>query len=133
MCKSEFLCLMYTDVTAEELFRVSDDKESLYERLQRLLSEILQTDLDKVHIFSLANGSHSNQQHLSLWFAAHGSPYYKPERLHGSVAVHKAKVTIIPHRHIHTQFVFYTAQTRKHRQLLTYYTCTWRDNLHEVL
>lgn len=102
---------MCTDVTAEELFRVSDGEESLYERLQRLLSEILQTDLDKVLIFSLANSTHSTQQHLSLWFAAHGSPYYKPERLHGSVAVHKAKVTIIAHTDTHTVCILHRSDT----------------------
>ncbi|KAF5905708.1 neural-cadherin-like [Clarias magur] len=84
--------LRLSNITAEELFRVSDGEESLYAHLQRLLSEVLQTDLDKVQIFSLANSSHSTQQHLSLWFAASGSPYYKPERLHGSVAMHKAKL-----------------------------------------
>ncbi|XP_053349522.1 neural-cadherin [Clarias gariepinus] len=84
--------LRFSNITAEELFRASDDEESLYMRLQRLLSEVLQTDLDKVQIFSLASSSHSSQQHLSLWFAASGSPYYKPERLHGSVAMHKAKL-----------------------------------------
>lgn len=92
------------DVTAEEFFRTSDGEESLFERLQRLLSEVLQTDLDKVHIFSLANGSHSPRQHLSLWFAAHGSPYYKPEKLHGNVAMQKAKVTTIMHTHMHTLY-----------------------------
>ncbi|TTA40571.1 Neural-cadherin [Bagarius yarrelli] len=84
--------LRISNVTAEDLFRASEAEETLYERLQRLLSEILQTDLDKVHIISLANGSHSTQQHLSLWFAAHGSPYYKPEKLHGNVAMHKTRL-----------------------------------------
>lgn len=102
-------CLFYVDVTAEEFFRASDGEESLYERLQRLLSEVLQTDLDKVHIFSLANGSHSTKQHLSLWFAAHGSPYYKPEKLHGNVAMHKAKVTTITHRETRAKTEFFTS------------------------
>uniref|UniRef100_A0A3B4CXY3 Uncharacterized protein n=1 Tax=Pygocentrus nattereri TaxID=42514 RepID=A0A3B4CXY3_PYGNA len=84
--------LRFSNLTAEELFRISDGRESLYEHLQRLLSELLQTDLEKVHIFSLASGTQPNQQHLSVWFAAHGSPYYKPEKLHGSVAMHKAKL-----------------------------------------
>lgn len=97
VCKCGFWCLLCADVTAEELFRASDGEGSLYERLQRLLSEVLQTDLDKVHVFSLANGTHSTQQHLSLWFAAYGSPYYRPEKLHGIVAMYKSKVT---HTHI---------------------------------
>uniref|UniRef100_W5L865 Si:dkey-22o22.2 n=1 Tax=Astyanax mexicanus TaxID=7994 RepID=W5L865_ASTMX len=84
--------LRFANLTAEELFRVSVGGESLYERLQRMLSELLQTEVEKVHIFSLANSTQPNQRHLSVWFAAHGSPYYKPEKLLGSVAIHKAKL-----------------------------------------
>lgn len=131
MCK--FYCLLCADITAEELFRASDGEESLYTRLQRLLSEVLQTDLDKVQIFSLASSSHSSQQHLSLWFAASGSPYYKPERLHGSVAMHKAKVTtatqmfrVCIHILRHIQYI----QSTSNKLLCT---CTWSDNLHEEL
>ncbi len=62
-------------------------------RLCRLFSDLFQTDMENVDVFSLASGSQPAQHHLSVWFAAHGSPYYKPEKLHGYVALHKAKVT----------------------------------------
>lgn len=62
-------------------------------RLCRLFSDLFQTDMENVDVFSLASGSQPAQHHLSVWFAAHGSPYYKPEKLHGYVAIHKAKVT----------------------------------------
>ncbi|XP_062848374.1 neural-cadherin [Trichomycterus rosablanca] len=84
--------LRISNLTADELFRSSNGEESLYQRLQHLLSMYLQTDLENVHIFSLANSSHPTQKHLNLWFAAHGSPYYKPEKLHGAVAMHKSKL-----------------------------------------
>lgn len=29
---------------------------------------------------------------INVWFAAHGSPYYKAEKLHGYVAANRAKV-----------------------------------------
>lgn len=100
--------MLCTDLTANEFFRASGNEESRYARLRRFLSELLQTDLGNVDIFSLANGTQSAQNHLSVWFAAHGSPYYRPEKLHGYMAMHKAKVTkggtfthiSITHRHM---------------------------------
>lgn len=87
------VCLLCTDLTANEFFRASANEESRYMRLRRLLSELFQTDIENVDIFSLASGSQPMQHHLSVWFAAHGSPYYRPEKLHGYMAMHKAKVT----------------------------------------
>ncbi|KTF89691.1 hypothetical protein cypCar_00002126 [Cyprinus carpio] len=80
------------NLTANEFFRASTNEESRYVRLRRLLSDLFQTDMENVDIFSLASGSQPAQHHLSMWFAAHGSPYYKPEKLHGYVAMHKAKL-----------------------------------------
>lgn len=87
------MCLSCTDLTANEFFHASANEESRYMRLRRLLSELFQTDVENVDIFSLASGRQPAQHHLSVWFAAHGSPYYKPEKLHGYIAMHKAKVT----------------------------------------
>lgn len=87
------LCVFCTDLTANEFFQSYGTVESRYKRLRRLLSELLQTDLGNVDVFAVANGSQSAQRHLSVWFAAHGSPYYEPEKLHAYVAMHKTKVT----------------------------------------
>ncbi|XP_077071073.1 neural-cadherin [Siphateles boraxobius] len=80
------------NLTANEFFRASTNEESRYMRFHRLLSELFQTDKENVDVFSLASGSQPAQHHLSVWFAAHGSPYYKPEKLHGYVSMHKAKL-----------------------------------------
>uniref|UniRef100_A0AAY4BAX3 Uncharacterized protein n=1 Tax=Denticeps clupeoides TaxID=299321 RepID=A0AAY4BAX3_9TELE len=76
----------------EEFFCAPAGQESRYTRFRRMLSEILQTELDNVHIFSVANSSQRGNRQLSLWFAAHGSPYYKAEKLNGNVATHKIKL-----------------------------------------
>ncbi|KAG7469991.1 hypothetical protein MATL_G00134680, partial [Megalops atlanticus] len=83
--------LRLSNITVEEFFAAPEGQESRYSRLERLLSEVLQTDRDNVHVFSVANGSRGARE-VSVWFAAHGSPYYKPEKLHGNVATHKAKL-----------------------------------------
>ncbi|TRY95800.1 hypothetical protein DNTS_001832 [Danionella cerebrum] len=84
--------LRLANLTADEFFRASLAEESRYMILRRMLSELFQIDLEKVDVFSLASGQQPAQHHLSVWFAAHGSPYYKPEKLHGYVAMHKDKV-----------------------------------------
>ncbi|XP_076827668.1 neural-cadherin [Brachyhypopomus gauderio] len=84
--------LRFSNLTAEELLRAPAREESRYQRLHRLLSDLLQTDLEKVQVFSLSDSRHGNQRHLSLWFAAQGSHYYKAEKLHGSVMTHKDKL-----------------------------------------
>ncbi|XP_041961666.1 neural-cadherin [Alosa sapidissima] len=86
--------LKLSNLTVEEFFRVGLGQESCYTRLRRLLAEVLQTETECVYVFSVANGSsnHDNLQQLNVWFAAHGSPYYKTEKLHGYVATHKVKL-----------------------------------------
>ncbi|TRY92876.1 hypothetical protein DNTS_029152 [Danionella cerebrum] len=84
--------LRLANLTADEFFRASLAEESRYMILRRMLSELFQIDLEKVDVFSLASGQQPAQHHLSVWFAAHGSPYYKPEKLHGYVAMHKDKL-----------------------------------------
>lgn len=67
-------------------------EESRFFRLGRSLSEILQTLPENVQIFSVGNAGQHGEKALDVWFAAHGSPYYKAEKLHGYVAANKAKV-----------------------------------------
>ena len=90
---SHFL-VFFVDITVEEFFAAPEGLESRYTRLKRVLSEVMQTDEDNVHVFSVANSSRRARE-LSVWFAAHGSPYYKPEKLTGNLAAHKAKVTAL--------------------------------------
>ncbi|KAK1794615.1 hypothetical protein P4O66_001333 [Electrophorus voltai] len=84
--------LRFSNLTAEELLWAPAGEESRYQRLLHLLSEVVQTELEKVHVFSLADSRQASQQHLNLWFAAHGSHYYKAEKLHGDVTKYKAKL-----------------------------------------
>ncbi|XP_061097128.1 neural-cadherin [Conger conger] len=83
--------LRLSNITVEEFFLTLEGQESRYTRLKRVLSEVMQTDEDNVHVFSVANSSRRARE-LSVWFAAHGSPYYKPEKLTGTVVAHKAKL-----------------------------------------
>uniref|UniRef100_A0A8C7LXV5 Si:dkey-22o22.2 n=1 Tax=Oncorhynchus kisutch TaxID=8019 RepID=A0A8C7LXV5_ONCKI len=79
-------------ITVEQFFSSALGQESSFSRLGRLLSELLQTDRDNVHVFSVANGNRQGESEINVWFAAHGSPYYKAEKLHGNVMAHKAKL-----------------------------------------
>ncbi|XP_030639003.1 neural-cadherin [Chanos chanos] len=81
-----------SNLSVEDFFLVPAGQESKYARFRQLLADILQTELEKVHVFSVANSSQPSSHHISVWFAAHGSPYYKAEKLNGNVATHKAKL-----------------------------------------
>lgn len=67
-------------------------EESLFSRLGRTLAELLQTLPENVHIFSAGDAGLRGQKALNVWFAAHGSPYYREEKLRGYVAANRAKV-----------------------------------------
>ena len=75
----------------EEFFN-DGGEESRFSRLGRTLAELLQTLLENVQIFSVSAGGRQGEKALDVWFAAHGSPYYKAEKLHGYVAANKAEV-----------------------------------------
>ena len=57
-----------------------------------VLAELLQTDPEKVQVFSVSDAGRRGEKELNVWFAAHGSPYYKAEKLHGYVAAGRAEV-----------------------------------------
>uniref|UniRef100_A0A3Q3N5U2 Si:dkey-22o22.2 n=1 Tax=Mastacembelus armatus TaxID=205130 RepID=A0A3Q3N5U2_9TELE len=77
-------------LTVEEFF--SGGEESRFSRLGRLLAELLHTPPENVQIFSVGDGGRQGEKELGVWFAAHGSPYYRAEKLHGYVASNKAKL-----------------------------------------
>ncbi|XP_037129929.1 neural-cadherin [Syngnathus acus] len=87
--------LRLRDMTVEELFSSRGGQESRFSRLGRTLADLLQTPPEKVHVFSLEDAGRGEEKELSVWFAAHGSPYYKAEKLHGYVAANKAKLEAV--------------------------------------
>lgn len=85
---------LLSDLTVDEFFSSGrGGEESQFSRLGRMLAEILQTLPENVQIFSVSDGSQQDEKAVSVWFAAHGSPYYRPEKLHGYVSANKAKVS----------------------------------------
>ncbi|XP_044062896.1 neural-cadherin [Siniperca chuatsi] len=81
-----------TNLTVEDFFSSSGGEESRFSRLGRTLAELLQTLPENVQIFSVGDVAQRGEKALDVWFAAHGSPYYKAEKLHGYVAANKAKL-----------------------------------------
>ncbi|XP_004551137.3 neural-cadherin [Maylandia zebra] len=85
-----------SNLTVEEFFSSSGGGEkSRFSRLGLTLAELLQTLPENVQIFSVGDASKHGGRALNVWFAAHGSPYYKAEKLHGYVAANKAKLEAI--------------------------------------
>ncbi|KAM7382855.1 hypothetical protein PAMP_002554 [Pampus punctatissimus] len=82
------------NLTVEEFFGSSRGEESRFARLGQMLAELLQTLPENVQIFSAGDAGRQEEKELNVWFAAHGSPYYKAEKLHGYVAANKAKVGV---------------------------------------
>ncbi|XP_029958534.1 neural-cadherin [Salarias fasciatus] len=81
------------NLTVEQFFSTaSGGEESRFSRLGLMLAEILQTLPEKVQIFSVSSAGRRGDKALDVWFAAHGSPYYKAEKLHGYVSANKAKL-----------------------------------------
>uniref|UniRef100_A0A8D0HKE9 Neural-cadherin n=1 Tax=Sphenodon punctatus TaxID=8508 RepID=A0A8D0HKE9_SPHPU len=81
------------DVTAEDFISQSSEKESKYNQMKKLLSEIIPAQLENVHIFSVLN-TPGEPRGVDVWFAVCGSPYYKAEKLNGNVAVSKIRVCL---------------------------------------
>ncbi|XP_034029812.1 neural-cadherin [Thalassophryne amazonica] len=84
--------LQLSNVTAEEFFSSRKSEKSHFSRLAQILAELLQTLPENVQIFSVGDTGRQQRGELSVWFAAHGSPYYKTEKLHGYVSANRAKL-----------------------------------------
>ncbi|XP_034729522.1 neural-cadherin [Etheostoma cragini] len=80
------------NLTVEEFFSSRGGEESRFSLLGRALAELLQTLPEDVEIFSAGDAGRRGVKALNVWFAAHGSPYYKAEKLHGYVAANAAKL-----------------------------------------
>ncbi|KAM9851671.1 neural-cadherin [Aulostomus maculatus] len=80
------------NLTVDEFFSSGAGEESQFSRLARALAELLQTLPVNVQIFSVGDAGHKQ---LNVWFAAHGSPYYRAEKLLGYVAANKTKLEAV--------------------------------------
>uniref|UniRef100_A0A3Q4BS21 Uncharacterized protein n=1 Tax=Mola mola TaxID=94237 RepID=A0A3Q4BS21_MOLML len=83
------------DLTVEQFFSSRGGEENPFARLGRSLADLLQTLPENVHIFSVGDAGQWAEKAINVWFAAHGSPYYKAEKLHGYVAANRAKLEAI--------------------------------------
>ncbi|KAK2845166.1 hypothetical protein Q5P01_011825 [Channa striata] len=84
-----------SNLTLEEFFSSSGGEESRFSRLGRTLAELLQTLPENVQIFSVGNTGRPGKKEFSVWLAAHGSPYFRAEKVHGYVAANKAKLEAV--------------------------------------
>ncbi|CAJ1061360.1 neural-cadherin isoform X1 [Xyrichtys novacula] len=84
-----------SNLTVEEFFSSGGAEGSRFSRLGQVLAELLQTLPENVQVFSVGEASLQGEKSLKVWFAAHGSPYYKAEKLHGYIAANKARVEAV--------------------------------------
>ncbi|XP_068179581.1 neural-cadherin [Antennarius striatus] len=88
---SASICLR--NLSVEQFF--SGGGASPFSRLGRGLADLLGTLPANVHVFSVGVASRRGLDLLDVWFAAHGSPFYRREKLLGYVAAHKAKLEAV--------------------------------------
>ncbi|KAG7474379.1 neural-cadherin-like [Solea senegalensis] len=84
--------LRLSNLTVEEFFSSDGADDSRFHRLARVLAQLLQILPENVHIFSVGDAGRQTEKELDVWFSAHGSPYYRTEKLHGYVAANKDKL-----------------------------------------
>ncbi|XP_054841872.1 neural-cadherin-like [Eublepharis macularius] len=81
-------------ITAEDFIYQSPESESMYNQMKKMFSEIIPAQLENVHLFSVLN-SPDEVRGVDVWFAVHGSSYYKAEKLNGNVAASKTRLETI--------------------------------------
>ncbi|XP_060100312.1 neural-cadherin-like [Heteronotia binoei] len=81
-------------ITAEDFVYQSSESESMYNQMKKIFSEIIPAQLENIHLFSVMNSS-DEMRGVDVWFAVHGSSYYKAEKLNGNVAAAKARLETI--------------------------------------
>eukprot|EP00079_Xenopus_tropicalis_P026645 XP_012820458.1 PREDICTED: neural-cadherin-like [Xenopus tropicalis] len=77
--------------TAEDFVLRPPDKISKYELMKYLLLEILQAELDNIHIFSVLN-TPGLSGCMDIWFAVSGDTRHQAEKLNGIVASSREKI-----------------------------------------
>lgn len=82
-------------VTAEEFIQPdTSGGPSKHELFRSRLARILNVSVENVDVFTVLHSTHNpNTSLLDVRFSAHGSPYWKPEKLNAAVAVSKTVVS----------------------------------------
>jgi hypothetical protein len=82
-------------LTAEEFIQPdATGGPSKHELFHSRLALILNVSVENVDVFTVLHSPHnSNTSLLDVRFSAHGSPYWKPEKLNAAVAVSKNVVS----------------------------------------
>jgi len=82
-------------LTAEEFIQPdASGGPSKHERFHSRLARILNVSVENVDVFTVLHSPHnSNTSLLDVRFSAHGSPYWKPEKLNAAVSLNKILVS----------------------------------------
>jgi hypothetical protein len=82
-------------LTAEEFIQPNaSGGPSKHELFHFRLAHILNVSMENVDVFTVLHSPHnSNTSLLDVRFSAHGSPYWKPEKLNAAVAVSRTVVS----------------------------------------
>lgn len=86
--------LMFIALVYSSSFYMNDLQDvirSKMERLRNKLADLLNTEREKVDIFSVQLRKRYPPL-TDIRFSAHGSPYYKPVKLNGLVLMHREEV-----------------------------------------
>ncbi|XP_030373740.1 DE-cadherin [Scaptodrosophila lebanonensis] len=86
--------IRFINITKEEFISVpldaqADDSFSLKDRLQHALSQLFNTSVTNVDVFTVLQNENNT---LDVRYSAHGSPYYAPEKLNGMVAQNQQRL-----------------------------------------
>ncbi|XP_053615314.1 DE-cadherin isoform X2 [Plodia interpunctella] len=77
--------IRFVNITAEDFIIPEADGTSKKEKLHRRLSQLYNTSMDNVDVFTIFSKVTVKDNFLDVRFSAHGSPYYPPEKLDSMV------------------------------------------------
>jgi len=82
-------------LTAEEFIQLdASGGPSKHELFHSRLAHVLNVSMENVDVFTVLHSPHnSNTSLLDVRFSAHGSPYWKPEKLNAAVSLNKIVVS----------------------------------------
>lgn len=85
-----FVFVLWTGLKASDLL-VNNGKSTKLQKLQNKIADILKTKPEFVDIFSISDVAGETQM-VDVIYAAHGSPYYTPEKMNALMWNNRADV-----------------------------------------